>query len=225
MTEYRDYGPAAPHGPDMTGTRDTQPDITPKERQIFDYLLKPDDSYNEAGVYWGDMSLADQVKFVSSGDAKESKRELSNIWAMFKNDPLSPFAYYFKNMVLPGAGLGLEGWVRYLKPEGSVTDSLAMFSFRLATSNPCFKPRVLFVTAGRPKRFATPPGYGPSIIWRSLVSSSVRSSLAFSAIGRFGLRDYEFKLIGGKGLAVVGVSSKTLPSCLLASLCSLLLGA
>ncbi|KAL8897407.1 MAG: hypothetical protein Q9207_007232 [Kuettlingeria erythrocarpa] len=101
------------NGPDRTGTDDTLHNLTPNERQIFDYLLKPDDSYNEAGVYWGDMSLAQQVKFVSSGDAKESKRELSSIWAMFKNDPLSPFAYYFKNMVLPGAGLGLEGYVLF----------------------------------------------------------------------------------------------------------------
>lgn len=109
MAGYRDYGPAAPHEPDMTGSNDPIHSITPNERQIFDYLLKPDDSYNEAGVYWGDMSLAQQIKFVTNGDAKESKRELSSIWAMFKKDPLSPVSYYFKNMVLPGAGLGLEG--------------------------------------------------------------------------------------------------------------------
>lgn len=209
----------------MTDAHDTLHDMTPNEREIFDYLLKPDDSYNEAGVYWGDMSLAQQVKFVSSGDAKESKRELSNIWAMFKNDPLSPFAYYFKNMVLPGAGLGLEGCVRCCELERSMTDFLAMFSSRLATSNHCFKPRALFLTAGRPKRFATRPGLLPSITWRSRVSSLVRSWSAFLATGRFGLRDYESELTGGKGLAVVGVSSKMPPLCLLASLCSLLLGA
>lgn len=83
------------------------------ERQIFDYLLKPDDSYNENGVYWGDMSLAQQVKFVMANDAKETKREAANVWAMFTKDPLSPVSYYFKNMVLPGAGLGLEGYVLF----------------------------------------------------------------------------------------------------------------
>lgn len=114
MAEYRDYGPAAPHGPDMSGTHNPLHDMTQNERQIFDYLLKPDDSYNRAGVYWGDMSWAQQIKFVMSGDAKESKRELSNIWAMFKRDPLSPVSYYMKNMVLPGAGLGLEGYVQPL---------------------------------------------------------------------------------------------------------------
>jgi hypothetical protein len=28
---------------------------------------------------------------------------------MFKKDPLSPVSWYFKNAILPGAGLGLEG--------------------------------------------------------------------------------------------------------------------
>ena len=104
-----DYGPAAPHGPDMTGTHPPIRDMTQNERQIFDYLLRPDDSYDEHGVYWADMPLARRFKFVSSVDAKESAKELKSIWTMFKADPLSPVAYYFKNMVLPGAGLGLEG--------------------------------------------------------------------------------------------------------------------
>lgn len=84
-------------------------DMTTEERQIFNYLLRPDDNYNEAGVYWADLPLLQQVKFVAQQDAKESRRELSSIWAMFKADPLSPVAFYFRNMVLPGAGLGLEG--------------------------------------------------------------------------------------------------------------------
>ncbi|SLM37689.1 mfs phosphate transporter [Lasallia pustulata] len=108
-----DYGPAAPHGPDMTGTHPPIRDMTQNERQIFDYLLRPDDSYDEHGVYWADMPLARRFKFVSSVDAKESAKELKSIWTMFKADPLSPVAYYFKNMVLPGAGLGLEGYVLF----------------------------------------------------------------------------------------------------------------
>lgn len=106
-----DYGPAAPHGPDMTGTHNPIHEMTQNERQIFSYLLRPDDIYNEEGVYWADLPLGQQIKFVTSYDAKETKREASNVWAMFKNDPLSPLAYYFRNMVLPGAGLGLEGCV------------------------------------------------------------------------------------------------------------------
>lgn len=83
--------------------------MTPEEKEIFNYLLRPDDNYNEAGVYWADMPLLQQVKFIAHVDGKESRRELASIWAMFKKDPLSPVSAYFRNMVLPGAGLGLEG--------------------------------------------------------------------------------------------------------------------
>lgn len=106
-----DYGPAAPHGPDMTGTHNPIHEMDQNERQIFNYLLRPDDIYTDDGVYWADLPLAKQVRFVASNDAKESRREASNVWAMFKADPLSPVAFYFRNMVLPGAGLGLEGYV------------------------------------------------------------------------------------------------------------------
>ncbi|CAF9921385.1 MAG: hypothetical protein HETSPECPRED_004516 [Heterodermia speciosa] len=108
-----DYGPAAPHGPDMTGTHNPIHTMTANERQIFDYLIKPDDIYDSNGVYWADLPLAQRVKFVLGVDSRETKRESSNVWAMFKADPLSPVAYYFKNMVLPGAGLGLEGYVLF----------------------------------------------------------------------------------------------------------------
>ena len=104
-----DYGPAAPHGPDMTGTHNPIHTMTENERQIFDYLIKPDDLYNKNGVYWADLPWSERIKFVIHVDSQETKRESSNVWKMFKADPLSPVAYYFKNMVLPGAGLGLEG--------------------------------------------------------------------------------------------------------------------
>lgn len=89
------------------------PQMTANERQIFNQLLYPDDSYNENGIYWADLSFAQKIKFVGSYDAKETKREAKNVWQMFKTDPLSPVAYYFRNMVLPGAGLGLEGFVAF----------------------------------------------------------------------------------------------------------------
>ena len=112
-----DYGPAAPHGPDMSGTHNPleEPhiDLSQNEKQIFDYLLKPDDSYTRDGVYWADLSIPQRIRFVAALDAAETKREVSNIWAMTVKDPLSPVAYYFRNMVLPGAGLGLEGYVLF----------------------------------------------------------------------------------------------------------------
>lgn len=85
--------------------------MTTNEQEIFNQLLYPDDCYNEHGVYWAELPLAQRIRFVTKCDAKENRRELGNIWKMFKNDPLSPVAYYFRNMVLPGAGLGLEGFV------------------------------------------------------------------------------------------------------------------
>ena len=109
MSHIQDYGPAAPHGPDMSGTHDPIHNMTDNEKQIFDYLIKPDDSYDTNGVYWADMPLMKRVKFTTTYDSQEAGRELSNIWAMTKRDPLEPVRYYFRNMVIPGAGLGLEG--------------------------------------------------------------------------------------------------------------------
>ncbi|KAL6720861.1 hypothetical protein ACLMJK_002786 [Lecanora helva] len=87
--------------------------MTENERAIFDYLIKPDDSYDRNGVYWADMPLMQKVRFVTSYDAAEARRELGSIWAMTKRDPLEPVRYYFRNMVVPGAGLGLEGYVLF----------------------------------------------------------------------------------------------------------------
>ena len=109
MAHIQDYGPAAPHGPDMSGTHDPIHVMTENERQIFDYLIKPDDSYSSDGVYWADLPLTKRIRFVTAYDGKEASREFGNIWAMFKSDPLEPFRYYMRNMVIPGAGLGLEG--------------------------------------------------------------------------------------------------------------------
>ncbi|EAW13937.1 putative MFS phosphate transporter [Aspergillus clavatus NRRL 1] len=108
-----DFGPRAPHGPDMTGTHDPLQDMDMHEKGAFDALIRPDDSYTPEGVYWADLPLMKKLKFVGSYDAKEAKRELSSIWEMTKKDPMSPVSYYFRNMVLPGAGLGLEGYVLF----------------------------------------------------------------------------------------------------------------
>lgn len=108
-----DFGLRAPHGPDMTGTHNPLEDMDLNEKGAFDQLIRPDDSFTPEGTYWADLPLAKKIKFVSSYDAQETKRELGNIWSMMKEDPLSPISYYFRNMVLPGAGLGLEGYVLF----------------------------------------------------------------------------------------------------------------
>lgn len=107
---YQDYGPAAPHGPNITGPHNPVHEMTPNEKQIFDYLIKPDDSYDSNGVYWADMPLKKQIGFVTAYDSKEAGREINNTWQMAKKDPLEPVRYYMRNMVIPGAGLGLEGY-------------------------------------------------------------------------------------------------------------------
>jgi hypothetical protein len=79
-------------------------------REIFNSALYPDDMY-KGNVYYGDMPLREQISFIMAVNGEESKKERSAIWAMFKKNPISPVVWYFKNAVLPGAGLGLEGYV------------------------------------------------------------------------------------------------------------------
>lgn len=104
-----DFGPRAPHGPDMTGTHEPLQDMNLNEKEAFDSLIRPDDCYTPDGTYFADLPMLKKIKFVSSVDMKETRREFASFWKMFKRDPLAPVAWYFRNMVLPGAGLGLEG--------------------------------------------------------------------------------------------------------------------
>ena len=102
-----------PHGPE-TGDESASYPYTrneESEKQIFQYLLKPDDSYTHEGVYWADLPIARRLAFVGSHDAAEARKELGAIGSMIKKDPLSPVGWYFRNCILPGAGLGLEGYV------------------------------------------------------------------------------------------------------------------
>jgi MFS family permease len=127
MTNQQDpinWGPAAPHGPDYSGRHPSlvSPDfgMSQHEAEVFNALLKPDDCYDDQGVYWADMPIWKRFNFVRKVNGEESKREFASFWSMFKADPLSPVGFYFRNMVLPGAGLGLEGYVLFsignLKP-------------------------------------------------------------------------------------------------------------
>jgi hypothetical protein len=118
----RNYGIAAPHGPNMqtdqhVATQDigAQPHMTEKEAAVLNSFIYPDDIYDEHGTYWADLSIPRRIAFVSKVDGAEAKKELSSIWSMIKADPLSPVSYYMKNMVLPGAGLLLEGYVRAIR--------------------------------------------------------------------------------------------------------------
>ncbi|KAI2614477.1 MFS general substrate transporter [Hypoxylon fragiforme] len=108
-----------PHGP-VTGDehqhyprRSSAHYATDYERQIFLHLTHPDDSYTEDGVYWADLPFWKRLSFVTKVDRAESLTEAKTIWAMIKEDPLSPVSWYFRNAILPGAGLGLEGYVLF----------------------------------------------------------------------------------------------------------------
>ena len=113
----RDYGLAAPHGPNMSGEHTASQEYQPmdpthmndNERDIFNHLILPEDSYNAEGVYWADMSIPKRIGFVTKVDAAEAAKELRQIGRMMKTDPLSPIGWYMRNAVIPGAGLLLEG--------------------------------------------------------------------------------------------------------------------
>lgn len=104
-----------PHGPATGNEHDHYPagNATNQERSIFAHLTHPDDCYTPDGVYWADLPLGKRIAFVNKVQNEETKRELAEIGTMLKADPLSPVSWYFRNAVLPGAGLGLEGYVLF----------------------------------------------------------------------------------------------------------------
>jgi hypothetical protein len=105
MTDVNGFLPSS----DKDDTRLPSEDMEIQEKEAFDKLIRPADSYTADGTYWADLPVGQRVSFVTSVDVAEARNEFGWLWKMFKTDPLSPIAYYFKNSVLPGAGLGLEG--------------------------------------------------------------------------------------------------------------------
>jgi hypothetical protein len=106
---------SAPHGPETGDDHASYPYAhnPENEKAIFSYLLHPDDSYTPEGEYWADLGWFNgkRASFVVKNDNAEVAKELGAIGRMMKKDPLSPVGWYFRNAVLPGAGLGLEGYV------------------------------------------------------------------------------------------------------------------
>ena len=101
----RDYGLAAPHGPNVGGQHVATAsigDMSNNESSVFRSLLLPDDSYDENGTYWADMPIMQKIKFVNKVNNEEALKELKSIGRMMKADPLSPISFYFRNMVIPG---------------------------------------------------------------------------------------------------------------------------
>ncbi|KAF2754071.1 phosphate:H+ symporter [Pseudovirgaria hyperparasitica] len=111
---FNDDAPAAPPGPNPDGTKNfSHMSMNQAEEEVFRKLIRADDSYDENGVYWADMKIGRRAKFVGKVDREEASRELKSIGRMIKKDPLSPVGAYVRNMVIPGAGLLLEGYVLF----------------------------------------------------------------------------------------------------------------
>lgn len=106
-----------PHGPETGDEVDEYPRIgrytAEQERLIFSHLTHPDDSFNDEGTYWADLPFWKRLSFVNKVNNEEAKRELKATGRLAKRDPLGPVGWYFRNAVLPGAGLGLEGYVLF----------------------------------------------------------------------------------------------------------------
>ncbi|KAH9909179.1 major facilitator superfamily domain-containing protein [Xylariomycetidae sp. FL2044] len=124
LRRHQDHDPPigevpVPHGPETGHEHQHYPRrhsamyATDYEKQIFSHLTHPDDSYTPEGVYWADLPFRKRLSFVNNVDRAEAKVESSHVWSMIKRNPLSPVAWYFRNAILPGAGLGLEGYVLF----------------------------------------------------------------------------------------------------------------
>jgi hypothetical protein len=75
------------------------------------------------------MPIWQRIKFVNKVDSAEAKKELKAIGRMMKKDPLSPLGYYMRNMVIPGAGLLLEGYVVFIS-DALTNNSLTTLQLR-----------------------------------------------------------------------------------------------
>lgn len=195
----RDYGLAAPHGPNRTGRHVATADfgdMKTNEASVFRSLLLPDDSYDENGTYWADMKLGKRINFIRKVDNEEAKKELKSIGRMMKADPLSPVSFYFRNMVIPGMGLLLEGYdlsVNFF--DDSANNCLVMCFSPSVMSSHCSKP--LSRTAGTTTLFA--PRLGSKLLTTSrFAESSLDKFLSVSLV---------------TGSDVVGVLFRTPSSC------------
>lgn len=101
-----------PHGPETGDDHVSIYDLGADEA-VFNEFLYPDDIFTAEHVYWADLKLADKISFITRTEGADAKKEIKAILAMMKKDPLSPVSWYFSNAVLPGAGLGLEGYVNF----------------------------------------------------------------------------------------------------------------
>ena len=102
---------SVPHGPETRDNIDHKHDrvLGQEDTTALRQFIYPNDTYTPNGVYWADLPFREQLAFNTNVDKVEIRKDLSSIWLMMRKDLLSPIGWYFKNAILPGAGLGLEG--------------------------------------------------------------------------------------------------------------------
>ncbi|KAL7419464.1 hypothetical protein Q5752_006302 [Cryptotrichosporon argae] len=86
----------------------TSPTIAPGHPLFND--LCPQDAYTPEGVYWADLPTSERVRWINAQSNAETRRELAELWATFKRDPLEPFNAYCRRYVIGGFGLFTEGY-------------------------------------------------------------------------------------------------------------------
>ena len=193
MSSMRDYGLAVPHGPNMGGEHVATAnigDMSANESGVFASLLKPDDIYDENGTYWADLPFFKRAAFVRKVDSAEAKKELRSIGSMMKKDPLSPVGFYARNMIIPGAGLLLEGYDAIFPRQFILVLTMPPVTFCFPSETSSLFCRQLSPSAGAPGNTAQPqacnatrPGSKLSTISRFAVSSLVRFLLVSLVIG------------------------------------------
>ncbi|KAK5038099.1 hypothetical protein LTS07_001567 [Exophiala sideris] len=74
--------------------------------------LYPEDIYKDK-TYWADLSTGERSKWVNKQHSTEARRELGEVWRLFKEDPLAPLGRYWHNYAMTGVGFFTEGYVLF----------------------------------------------------------------------------------------------------------------
>ncbi|BGP02553.1 hypothetical protein NBRC10513v2_006203 [Rhodotorula toruloides] len=112
----QEYKERQAHDYDGTASPDSGSTFDPRsatEEELLREALFPSDSYTADGRYWADLPSGEKWSFASGQFSRETRRDFSYVWNMFKKDPVQPFRAYFNKYVLTGMGLFVEGYVLF----------------------------------------------------------------------------------------------------------------
>ncbi|KIW26445.1 uncharacterized protein PV07_09539 [Cladophialophora immunda] len=85
----------------------------PREHEsLLKETLYPDDAF-KGTTYWADLPAGERTKWVNDQHSSEARRELRDVWQMFKADPLDPINRYLHNYAVTGVGFFTEGYVLF----------------------------------------------------------------------------------------------------------------